>query len=196
MGLRVGLHRWTAPRRGLSAWLTTKFFATVLGCVGSRAAPDEATLTEESRASQRLAAGPYDAISTMMAGKELGLCIARGISVILAPRCRVATQERWQMAMPRSKQHVAACLSPCMLCHQNGVARCFIAPWRMLLCQLTNSSGWIVLISCCASQDIRCKPQQLRCVASMGTRVTSPERSLHAHQTSSDQSAATASRLC
>ena len=49
----------------------------VVGYIGSLAAPDQATLTEESRALQRLAAGLYNAISMqmLMAGKELGLAI-------------------------------------------------------------------------------------------------------------------------
>ena len=58
------------------------------------AAPDEVTLQEESRALQRLAAGPY-AFSTpmLMAGTEIGLCVdVRGIHVIsFAARLTVET---------------------------------------------------------------------------------------------------------
>ena len=38
----------------------------VSGNIGSLAAPNQATLTEESRALQRIAAGPHNAISTQI----------------------------------------------------------------------------------------------------------------------------------
>ena len=56
---------WRPLRRAwLSAWWIYKVRAQpVLGYVGFLAAPDEAALREETRALQRLAAGPYNAVS-------------------------------------------------------------------------------------------------------------------------------------
>ena len=71
-------HRWMAPRKNHSAhskinastkaWLrdcaTLIYALSVLGCVGSISAPDEATLKAEAHALQFTTAGPYNAIST------------------------------------------------------------------------------------------------------------------------------------
>ena len=74
---------------------------SVLGCVGSISAPDEATLKAEAHALQFTTAGPYNAISTNLLcvgsvcglGPDLvGLCQLRGP----LPNCRL-----FEHAQPR-----------------------------------------------------------------------------------------------
>ena len=82
IGLEGSLHRWTAPRNKfvhacrkivgspkslVERWVEYKVYAPpVLAYVGSLAAPYVCTLTETSRALQRLPAGPFHATSTFM----------------------------------------------------------------------------------------------------------------------------------
>ena len=105
------LHRWTAPRNNfvrvpsrindspkslVERVVDYKIYALpILGPVRSLLAPDEVTLKEESRALERLAAGPCNALTTpmSMADSEIGLGVdVHGIQIItLTARFRVAT---------------------------------------------------------------------------------------------------------
>ena len=61
----------------------------VLGFVGSLAAPDQATVTDESRALQRLAAGPCDSTSTKVG---LGMGVSGNPRDSLAARFQFASR--------------------------------------------------------------------------------------------------------
>ena len=92
-----GLHRWATPRKkkinNVCAELTSspkRFVGRLVACkvsalpvlsyVGLLAAPDQATVTDESRALQRLAAGPYDSIPTKV-GLMIAVCRIHGFSL-------------------------------------------------------------------------------------------------------------------
>ena len=124
-----GLHRWAtlrdkvthicaiprSPNRFVEHLVAYKEYALpVLGFVGSLAAPDQATVTDESRALQRMAAGPCDSIST-----KVGLGI--GVSGIprdsLAARFLLAScfEHTFRKCWRNFRQPAAAC-SPHSMC--------------------------------------------------------------------------------
>ena len=161
------LHRWTAPGNKFTRvcseitsspkllverMVDYKAYALpVLGFVGFLAAPDEATLKEESRALQMLAAGPYNAISTpmLMARTENGMGIdLRGTHVMrLAAQFWVATNSG-TLALPRFRQRATACLSPFRLFPQNWqVEVCCLSLCVVEVCRLIS---WLLVdvISC------------------------------------------------
>ena len=150
-----GLHRWAAPRKKKTTMFAPSSPALVdrlvackvsalpvLSYVGSLAAPDQATVTDESRALQRLAAGPYDAIPTKVASGSPYAGFTE--SALLQDSSSQPTRTHFQKDWRNFRQPAAACSPHSMRPQQTGTAPSSIAPWHSLRRQRTIlCAGWI-----------------------------------------------------